>query len=472
MFDNIKQNRRRAAAIAMASALAGSLALVPQAVAAEPGPVAERSVFLNPEGDGGVERPVLDSIKQTAEEQGISLGEALDFYVSKAGAEAEPTPEDQPDGPVDTPDVTVDDLTAGELEDILAMATDEGIPFTEAIDQYGWQDQFTEVVNELETSFPDEFSGGVKSGDDAWFAFKGEAPAEAVELVGSLPVPVEVVSNRGFSEGELAAAQDAAHAQVLAQSGVRDAVSFYDVKEGEVRVQAELDSSSTKGAARSAAARKSISSTVDVGDIPVTVQVVNDASYEKQDGKIRGGGYLSIGCTAGFNLKQISGNTKRLGTAGHCTTVATQKYSNHSTHGGSTTVSTKWSHQGDGGDLGYTSKGDKASTRTFYHNVNKSRYADKRGSMPAVGTSICKFGRTSGKTCSTVRYKNVNAGGLGHMVVMNGNACKPGDSGGPWFSGGTAYGIHTGIVPVDGAQRCIFTPAYLYQNRGYDVWTR
>jgi hypothetical protein len=45
LFDNIKQNRRRAAAIAMASALAGSLALVPQAVAAESGPIANGPFF-------------------------------------------------------------------------------------------------------------------------------------------------------------------------------------------------------------------------------------------------------------------------------------------------------------------------------------------------------------------------------------------------------------------------------------------
>jgi hypothetical protein len=469
---NIGGNRRRVAAVVATSALAGSLVLVPQAVAAESGPAAQRSVFLNPESGTGIDRPVLDGIKKTAEEQGISLEKAVDAYVAQAGSAAEPTPESQPDGPVDTPDVMVDDLTAGELEDIQAMAAEDQVPFTEAIDRHGWQDRFSEIAERLETSFPDEFSGAAKTADGAWFAFKGEAPAQALELAGSLPATAEVVSNRGFSEAELAAAQENAHADALTQRDVENAISYYDVKAGEVTVQVELDPAATKTAARSAAARERISSAVDAGNIRVTVKVVDNASYEKQDGYIRGGGYLSVGCTSGFNLKQISGSTKRLGTAGHCTEVASQTYSNHSTHGGSTGVSTVWSHQGSNGDLGYTTKGNKASTRTFYQKTNSARYADDRGAMPAVGTSICKFGRTSGKTCSTVKYRNVTVGNLKHMVVMKGNACKPGDSGGPWYYGGTAYGIHTGLVNDGGTQRCLFTPAYLFQNRGYDVWTR
>ncbi|MER7577268.1 S1 family peptidase [Streptomyces sp. NPDC126514] len=472
--ENLKRHSRRLVlAVSVVSALAGSSVVAPQAIAAEPGATTEQSIFLNTETGAGVDRPVLDEIKQTAEDQGVSLEESLNAYIEKAETDAEPSPEAQPDGPVDTPDVMVDDLTAGELEDIRTMAEGEGIPLAKAIDQYGWQDRFTEVAEELEASYPEEFSGAVKSEDGAWFAFKGDAPAHAVELADDLPAPAEVVSNRGFSEAELAAAQQQAHADVLAQSDVRNAVSAYDIKAGEVKVDVELRRTPSGKAARSAAAREltpSLSGTA-VG-IPVTVRVTNDASYDKQDGYIRGGGNLSIGCTSGFNLKQISGDLKRVGTAGHCTTVASQTYSNHPTHGGSTSVSTVWSHQGSSGDLGYTSKGNKASTRTFYQSYNNARYADDRASMPAVGTSICKYGRTSGKTCSTVKYRNVSISGLQHMVIMNGNACQGGDSGGPWYYGGTAYGIHTGLANYDGTKRCLFTPAYLFQNRGYDVWTR
>ncbi|MDX3387305.1 S1 family peptidase [Streptomyces niveiscabiei] len=402
----------------------------------ESGAPVERSVFLNSEGGTGVDRPVLDSIKRTSEVQGISLAEALDSYVAQAASAARPTAESQPDGPVDTPDVMVDDLTAGQLEDIRTMASDEGIPLADAIEQYGWQDKFSDIAE-------------------------------------SLPAPVELVTNRGFSEADLADAQQVAHANALAQNDVADAISFYDVQEGEVKVQIELNSPAAKATSRLMGVQEAVRQDAsDNAGVRVSVEVVKDASLDQQDAYIRGGGYLSVGCTAGFNLKEISGDTKRLGTAGHCTTGGgSQTYSNHSTHGGSTSVSNVWTHQGSSGDLGYTSRGNKTSTRTFYQSTNSTRYADDRGTMPAVGTSICKFGRTSGKTCSTVSIRNATVGSLQHMVVMRGGNCRPGDSGGPWYNGGTAYGIHSGVLN-DGTGRCVFTPAYLFQNRGYDVWTR
>ncbi|ALO07999.1 putative serine protease [Streptomyces venezuelae] len=447
--------------------------MLPQADAVEVGVAGKNSMFLNVGTGAAVERPVLDEIERSAEAKGVPLEEAIDSYISGVESSSPPSPETQPDGPVDTPDVVIDDLTAGQLEDIRAMADGEGIPLAEAIDRYGWQDQFTAVAESLESTYPEEFSGAVKSDTGAWFAFKGKAPDEAVELARTIPAQVEVVSNRGFSEADLAQAQQNAHSDVMAQSGVASAVSAYDVKAGEVNVEVKLSETLVPGAARAATEKRVTSSQADLGGgIPVNVAVTGGGTYEKQDGYTRGGGYLSVGCTSGFNLKYLTSDVKRIGTAGHCTTVANQTYSNHSAQGGSTGVTTAWTHQGAWGDLGYTSIGSLASSRTFYQDYNNVRYADDRAAMPAVGTQICKFGRTSGKTCSTVKYRDVSVSTLKHMVVMNGNACKPGDSGGPWYYGGTAYGIHTGLTNYDGTKRCLFTPAYLFQNRSYDVWTR
>ncbi len=111
-------------------------------------------------------------------------------------------------------------------------------------------------------------------------------------------------------------------------------------------------------------------------------------------------------------------------------------------------------------------------TRTFYHAKNKTRYADGRAGMPSVGTSLCKYGKTTGKTCSKVKYRNVSTPRLRHLVMTEKYVSSGGDSGGPWYSGGTAYGIHLGSLPKGGAKRSVFTPAYLFQNKGYDVWQR
>lgn len=468
---------RRAAGIAAMAALISSLLSAAPAVADTTAVSATgESILLNEGDQPGIERPVLDGIKQSAAEKGIPLEEAVATYISEAAAKLPANPESQPDGPVDTPDITIDDLTAGELEDLQAMAESDGITLEESIDRNGWQDSFIEVSGELEATFPGEFSGAVKAedGSSAWFAFKGDIPAEAIELAQSLPVPVEVVGNRGFSEAELADAKETAHQAVIAREDVVDATTAYDIQAGEINVQAQILQPLKSDKVRAAVAQ-SVTSALDVpgGGFTVTVNVVRENISDAQDQYVRGGGSLSVGCTSGFNLKQISGSTKRLGTAGHCTRGSSQTYSNHSVAGGSTSVSTVWSHEGSWGDIGYTTTGSKSGTRTFYQDRNSTRYADDRGSMPAVGTSICKFGMTSGKSCGKVRHRDVSAGSLRHMVIMSNTSCQGGDSGGPWFKGGTAYGIHFGLIASsDGTYRCSFTPAYLFQNRGYDVWTR
>ncbi|MGW1768452.1 hypothetical protein ACWCQL_30980 [Streptomyces sp. NPDC002073] len=382
---------------------AGLIVLVPQEASAGIEPVPETSVFLNRgEGEGaGIDRPVLEGIKDAAQRQGVSFDEALRGHIARAAA-APPAPGSQPDGPVDTPDVMVDDLTAGEIEDIRAMAASEGKPLEAAIGRYGWQDRFEAVAAQLEAAYPDTFAGAVKAEGGAWFAFKGPAPAEALALADDLPAPVEVVSNRRFSEADLVVAQEQAHAQVMGRSDVASATSAYDLKAAEVRVDVELADAPAGATARRAAVRSLVPSLESPGtEVPVVVRVSEKPVYEQQDNYTRGGGYLSYGCTSGFNLKYLTSNTKRLGTAGHCTVEPSQTYSNHPRQPGSTRVDAIWTHQGASGDLGYTSIGAMQSSRTFYQDYNNVRYADDRAGMPAVGTLICKFGRTSGKSCST-----------------------------------------------------------------------
>ncbi|MET9243828.1 hypothetical protein [Nonomuraea sp. NPDC003709] len=404
-------------------------------------------------------RPTLEAIKQQAAQDGVPLEQAVKDYISATAAKQTFSAAAQPDGPVDTPDVMVDDLHAGEIEDLTRIAAAEGIGLAAAIDAISWQPQFEKVAAELETGFPAEFAGAVKYDDSAWFGFKGEVPAKAVELARTLPVRVDLVGDRGFSEQELSAAGTATHATVLANPAVQDAATSYDVRTGTVVVEAQ---SSTPLSAQGLLPRQASEA-----GIQAQVTLVDKVS-QPQDRYMRGGGSLS-NCTSGFNLKYIHSNTKRHGTAGHCArNYPTRTYSNHSTHGGSTTVKRVWWAVGDWGDLSYYTVGSKTAGRTFYHDWNKTRYADDRSAMPSIGTRICHFGITSGGSCAKVARRDVSAGGMKHMVVMDKNISEAGDSGGPWYYAGTAYGIHFGLISGKSA----FTPAYLYQNRGYDVWHR
>jgi hypothetical protein len=68
---------------------------------------------------------------------------------------------------------------------------------------------------------------------------------------------------------------------------------------------------------------------------------------------------------------------------------------------------------------------------------------------------------TTGKTCGNISNKNHKSGYISNprarfVVVHNRNnrdISENGDSGGPWYNGYKAYGIHSGAAP--------------YGNRGY-----
>ncbi|WP_407637393.1 ricin-type beta-trefoil lectin domain protein [Catelliglobosispora koreensis] len=66
----------------------------------------------------------------------------------------------------------------------------------------------------------------------------------------------------------------------------------------------------------------------------------------------------------------------------------------------------------------------------------------------AIGSSICRSGRTTGWRCGVIQAKNITVNyGNGALVygLTQSNACaEPGDSGGSWISGNQAQGITSG----------------------------
>jgi hypothetical protein len=87
-----------------------------------------------------------------------------------------------------------------------------------------------------------------------------------------------------------------------------------------------------------------------------------------------------------------------------------------------------------------------------------------------AGDFVCHYGESSGYSCSTVELTDYAPPGElcgGHCsptwVTVRGPSCIPGDSGGPVFSGGIAFGIAKGVNrSVSG--RCLF---YYYMSTDY-----
>jgi hypothetical protein len=87
-----------------------------------------------------------------------------------------------------------------------------------------------------------------------------------------------------------------------------------------------------------------------------------------------------------------------------------------------------------------------------------------------AGDFVCHYGESSGYSCSTVELTDYAPPGdlcggpcSPTWVTVKGPACMPGDSGGPVFSGGIAFGIAKGVNRASAGQ-CLF---YYYMSTDY-----
>ncbi|NOK63379.1 MAG: hypothetical protein GFH27_549347n66 [Chloroflexi bacterium AL-W] len=160
------------------------------------------------------------------------------------------------------------------------------------------------------------------------------------------------------------------------------------------------------------------------------------------------GGASLTDCTSGFVVQNASG-VRGISTAGHCRDD--QVYFNQ--------------------NLQYVAGSDSGSADAQWHyapsgflteswiNISKGydQWVRIRGAVyrdqQAIGTYVCKYGKTTGVTCGTIQAKNAKPGYIknGLNTFIRVKATDPsvvmtegGDSGGPYWSGEFAYGTQTG----------------------------
>lgn len=149
-------------------------------------------------------------------------------------------------------------------------------------------------------------------------------------------------------------------------------------------------------------------------------------------------GGLSIStCTTGFTVVS-SGGTRGVSTAGHC--------------GNSQTLSgIALTFRGESYSGSYDVQWHNAAGNTYPNTIKVSTStraitATRSRTSQTVGSQVCKQGKTTGYTCGTIATISYCASGACTWVQVAGNGTnlsEGGDSGGPWFSGNTAYGSHT-----------------------------
>ncbi len=79
------------------------------------------------------------------------------------------------------------------------------------------------------------------------------------------------------------------------------------------------------------------------------------------------------------------------------------------------------------------------------------------------GTYLCRYGRRTGQKCDAIWTYNVTVTWGGNtyqrLVAMVLDQANGGDSGGPWYKGNEAFGIHHGWAIVDGFSRDMYSMA-------------
>lgn len=164
-------------------------------------------------------------------------------------------------------------------------------------------------------------------------------------------------------------------------------------------------------------------------------------------------------------MRQSNANIVGVTTAAHC--------SNSQTYFGRDVLEYAGAMTSTQGDVQWHQAFGEGIDNAFYV-TNTSTRAVTQAADPLRNQLLYRYGRNTGQKNDTVyalgRCRSVYCG----LVVMNHDEAAVGDSGGPWFSGNTAYGVHSGACYLDGSSGAIgdcFTPVRA-ANSALRIWVR
>ncbi|MEO3780520.1 S1 family peptidase [Micromonospora sp. B11E3] len=162
-------------------------------------------------------------------------------------------------------------------------------------------------------------------------------------------------------------------------------------------------------------------------------------------------------CSLGFNVRSSSGVYYFL-TAGHCTNIAVNWYSNSAQ---TALLGSRTGSSFPGNDYGIVRHSNSANAAGNVYLYNGT-YRDVTGAANAfVGQSVQRSGSTTGLRGGSVTALNATvnyAQGSVYGLIRTNVCAEPGDSGGSLFSGSTALGLTSG-----GSGNCTFGGTTYFQ---------
>lgn len=354
---------------------------------------------------------------------------------------------DSPSAPVETTSVASANFSASPLQQALeqdarSYATEYNVSLSEAVRRLRAQEEQGATVSRLREANPDRFAG-------LWLEHQpqfrlvvrltGDAPAgtEFQSVAAGSPTPVAFVTGAAATESQVLGRIQASLPRFSAVfPGLQG--TDQDVRNGDIVLTVH-----EKGASGQSVRARSDALTRKVGH-PVRVKLIS-TPLRSQD--VRGGANLST-CTSGFVVANSAG-TRGVTTAAHCGN--TQSY---------------FEFNGTSYPMTFVAERNDADEDVQWHTTAQTEvpqfYADltttprvltgrRLRSSTAVGNTACHRGKTTGYSCgsveSTTYQPTYSCNGFTcsatYISVTGPNlACAGGDSGGPWFNGQTAFGLH------------------------------
>lgn len=304
-----------------------------------------------------------------------------------------------------------------------AMRRDLGLTAREARIRLAHEAAAPYQEKRIRTTLGDRYGG-------AWFdadanrlnvGITRRADARAVRHAGAHPVVVT------RSQRQL----DAVKAK-LDRVGTRVSKQVYSWHVDVVRNRVVV-TAGNRAAARNAIARS--------GADPAAIHIATGAS-PRPVYDIRGGDQYAIDnralCSIGFSV--VGGFV----TAGHCGGAGASTAGYNGVAQGTVQGSSF-----PGNDYGWVRVNSNWTPRPWVNNYSGGNVGVAGSQEAAIGSSICRSGRTTGWRCGAIQAKNVTVNYSGQYVygLTQTSACaEPGDSGGSYISGNQAQGVTSGAA--------------------------
>lgn len=330
-------------------------------------------------------------------------------------------------------------------QDLQLMAQSNGWTVEEAENSMFVSEVVGRIAEEIAAERPDVFLGGVLPrvpGETPAIYIKGPADAFILDLISGAAIEIKMLDNQPFSFEDLERRKLQVHHALEAQGFQNVSTGFRFEDGGRIRASVAIEPGLASGVVEilrmvPADVRDSVDLTI--SNTAGLDQSAFGGMWMRDDGVNE--------CSSGFSVAHVVSGTNGVTTAGHCDGI------NQILHGGLYHVVTSQAeHRGSYGDVEWFTS-NEVEPDDFYDTSTTIRdvSAIEARANILVNEQVCLYGRGSNFQDCSRRVADVSEactlGGVfnDRLVLMDGLAGAPGDSGGPWFVGGRAYGIEKGL---------------------------